>query len=71
MKIKLKYQIIDAEGINKKTYTKTFAMVNESATKEDFQSFAESYLGLVEGNGQNLDYQIIKTNEEEIISASL
>ena len=66
MKIKIKYELKDAEGINKKTYSKTFSQVNENATKENFEAFADAYLGLMDNKGQNIKYVITKTNEEEI-----
>ena len=71
MKIKIKYEIKDAEGINKKTYSKTFSQVNENSQKENFDSFAEAYLGLLDNKGQNIKYVITKTNEEEITSGNL
>ena len=50
MKIKIKYEITDIEGIKAKAYTKTFGQINQTSTNEDFKAFAEGYLSLVNGN---------------------
>lgn len=71
MNIKLKYEIKDAEGINKKTYSKTFSLVNDDSTKENLQMFAKAYLGLVDRKGQAAKYSITKINEEEIDSGDI
>lgn len=68
MKIKLVYELEKAEGGEKKSYTKTFANVNEAATKENFESFAGAYLKLYQTNGSMISYKIYKTNEELITS---
>ena len=71
MKIKIKYEVKDAEGINKKTYRKTFSQVNENSQQENFEMFANAYLGLIDNKGQNIKYVITKTNEEEIASGNV
>lgn len=66
MKIKLVYELEKAEGGEKKSYTKTFANVNEAATKENFEAFAGAYLKLYQTSGNMISYKIYKTNEELI-----
>lgn len=71
MKIKIKYEIKDVEGVNKKAYTKTFSQVNEASQSEDYSLFTESYLSLINGNGHEITYTIYKANEEELISGQV
>lgn len=66
MKIKIKYEVMDVEGVSKKTYTKTFSQVNQAATAENFKAFTEAYLSLINNNGKNVNYVIYKANEEKI-----
>lgn len=66
MKIKIKYEVKDIEGVVKKTYTKTFSQVNQAASPENFKTFAEGYLSLINDNGQGIAYEIYKANEEKI-----
>ncbi|MBP2016184.1 hypothetical protein [Anaerococcus degeneri] len=71
MKIKIKYDLKDVEGVGKKTYTKTFSQVNQAATKENLRNFTEAYLSLVKSNGQGVNYVIYKANEEKIDEGQL
>lgn len=71
MKIKIKYEIQDPEGIKSKTYSKTFSQVNENSQKENFEMFANAYLGLIENKNQEIAYVITKTNEEEIVKGNI
>lgn len=71
MKIKIKYEIQDPEGIKNKTYSKTFSQVNENSKKENFEMFANAYLGLIENKNQEIAYVITKTNEEEIVKGNI
>lgn len=71
MKIKIKYEVKDAEGVNKKTYAKTFSQVNEAAKNDDFKAFAEAYLDLVNDNKHGIKYAIYKANEEKIVVGDL
>ena len=66
MKIKIKYEIVDIEGVEKKTYTKTFSQVNQGATNENLKAFTEAYLGLLNDNGKGIAYAIYKANEEKV-----
>ncbi len=70
MKIKIKYDIKDIEGLNKKSYAKTFTQVNEAAKAEDFKNFAMAYLSLVKNNGNTIKFKVYKTNEEEITNGN-
>lgn len=70
MKIKIKYDIKDIEGLNKKSYAKTFTQVNEAAKAEDFNNFAMAYLSLVKNNGNTIKFKVYKTNEEEITNGN-
>lgn len=71
MKIKIKYEITDIEGIKAKAYTKTFGQINQASTNDDFKAFAEGYLSLVNGNGHDINYKIYKANEDEISSGKI
>ena len=71
MKIKIKYEVKDVEGVGNKAYTKTFSQVNEAATPANFKAFADAYLGLVNEKGHGISYVIYKTNEEKITDGSL
>lgn len=71
MKIKIKYEITDIEGVKAKTYTKTFGQINQASTTDNFKAFAESYLSLVNGNGHDIAYKIYKANEEEILNGKI
>lgn len=71
MKIKIKYEITEIEGIKAKTYTKTFGQINQASTTDNFKAFAEGYLSLVNGNGHDINYKIYKANEEEILNGKI
>ena len=71
MKIKIKYEIKDVDGVGKKSYTKTFDQVNDKASVEEFKKFTEAFLGLVKNNSHKVAYEIYKANEEKIQVGSL
>lgn len=66
MKIKIEYEIKDVEGTSKKSYTKTFSQVNEASKAENFTTFAEAFLGLVNDNNHEISYVIYQAKEEKI-----
>lgn len=71
MKIKIKYDVKDIEGVNKKSYAKTFNQINQTAQNVDFKNFTEAYLSLVNNNGHEIGYTIYKASEEEILAGEL
>ncbi|WP_296128351.1 hypothetical protein [uncultured Anaerococcus sp.] len=71
MKVKIKYEIANADGDVRKTYTKTFSQVNQEASDENIKTFASAYLDLLSNNGHPLNYAIYKADDKLIEEGKL